>query len=107
MPCHSGRNAASSEWFLSPAAGIRADSPFISHSDLHPSNALKPAVDDYILKHNLVDPKEHRFVLLDEELGRAVGIKKPQVGERMAREEVLRKLRAGVTWSVSVGGLLK
>lgn len=64
-------------------------------------------MDDYISKHNLVNSKDHRLILLDDELGRAVGIKRLQGGETMARDEILRKLRAGVTWSVSVGGIMK
>jgi translation initiation factor 2D len=47
------------------------------------------------------------MIMLDEELGRAVGIKRLSGGETMPRDEVLKKLRAGVNWSVSVGGVIK
>jgi len=47
------------------------------------------------------------LLLLDDELGRACGVKNPAPGTKMARDEVMRKLRAGVAWSVSVGGVIK
>ena len=78
-----------------------------SKSSLHHPASLKSAVEDYIVAHRLVDPKNHRMVVLDEELGRAVGVKKPSPAETMARDEILRKLRAGVAWSVSIGGVIK
>lgn len=79
----------------------------ISKSDYHSPSALKQAVDGYITSHNLLHPTNHRFILLDDELGRAVGIKKPEAGEKMARDEIINKLKNGVSWVVSIGGTIK
>ncbi|OXG29680.1 translation initiation factor 2D [Cryptococcus neoformans Ze90-1] len=79
----------------------------ISKSDYHSPSTLKQAVDGYITSHNLLHPTNHRFILLDGELGRAVGIKKPEVGEKMARDEIFSKLKNGVSWVVSIGGTIK
>jgi hypothetical protein len=40
-------------------------------------------------------------------LGRACGVKKPLPGTKMSKDEILGKLRGGVVWSVSVGGVVK
>lgn len=79
----------------------------ISKSDYHSPPTLKQALDGYITSHNLLDPTNHKFILLDDELGRAVGIKKPEAGEKMARDEILNKLKNGVSWVVSIGGTIK
>ncbi|WVW84182.1 hypothetical protein I302_106212 [Kwoniella bestiolae CBS 10118] len=79
----------------------------VDKSTLHHPSKLKSALDSYLTKHSLIHPSDHRYVLLDDELGRAVGIKKPEPGEKMARDEVMRKLKAGVSWSVSLGGVIK
>ncbi|XAO21936.1 hypothetical protein I312_100693 [Cryptococcus bacillisporus CA1280] len=79
----------------------------ISKSDYHSPPTLKQALDGYITSHNLLDPANHKFILLDDELGRAVGIKKPEAGEKMARDEILNKLKNGVSWVVSIGGTIK
>jgi translation initiation factor 2D len=68
---------------------------------------IKYALEEYAIKHSLIDRAEPRYLLLDEELGRACGIKKPEKGQRMSRDEIMKKLRAGVVWSVSIGGVLK
>ena len=73
----------------------------------HQPSLLKLALDEYISTRSLAHPVDPRFVLLDEELGRAAGIKRSDPGEKMARDEVLRKLRSGVAWSVAVGGVIK
>ncbi|WVQ99704.1 hypothetical protein IAU59_006845 [Kwoniella sp. CBS 9459] len=78
----------------------------IDNSTFHPPSALKTSLDTYLTKHKLILP-DHRSVLLDEELGRAVSIKKPEPGMTMARDQVLAKLKASVSWSVSVGGVMK
>lgn len=36
-----------------------------------------------------------------------MGVKKPAPGESLARDEVIKRLRAGVSWHVSVGGVIK
>jgi translation initiation factor 2D len=74
---------------------------------LLPPSAIKTTADEYIAKHSLSDPRNSRMVLLDEELGRAVGVKKPAPGESLARDEVIKRLRAGVSWHVSVGGVIR
>lgn len=78
-----------------------------SKSSLHPPSLIKSALDGYVVKHNLVDPRDPRSLLLDDELGRACGIKKPAPGEKLAREEVMKKLKAGVAWSVSIDGVIR
>jgi hypothetical protein len=78
-----------------------------SKTKLNPPGMIKSALEDYAIKHSLVDRAEPRYLLLDEELGRACGIKKPEKGQRMSRDEIMKKLRAGVVWSVSIGGVLK
>ncbi|WVR06767.1 hypothetical protein IAU60_003802 [Kwoniella sp. DSM 27419] len=94
-------------WKPAGAAISFWDACGVDKSTLHPPAALKQAVDEYLTKHTLIDPRDHRQVLLDDELGRAVGVKKPDPGEKMARDVVLAKLKAGVSWSVSVGGTIK
>ncbi|WVO15234.1 hypothetical protein L204_102883 [Cryptococcus depauperatus] len=79
----------------------------IDKSTFHPPHALKQAIDQYVVTYNLIDENDHRFVLLDTELGKAVGVKKPGPGQRMARDEILNKLRNNVSWSVSINGTLK
>lgn len=78
-----------------------------SKNALHPPSLIKTALEEYISSHSLVHPSERRFILLDDELGLAVGVKRPDPGQTMPRDEVMRKLRAGVAWSVSVGGVVK
>ncbi|OCF31922.1 translation initiation factor 2D [Kwoniella heveanensis BCC8398] len=78
----------------------------IDNSTFHPPSALKASLDAYVTKNKLILP-DHRSIVLDEELGRAVGIKKPEPGMAMARDRVLAKLKASVNWSVSVGGVMK
>lgn len=82
------------------------DSYSFSRSALYQPSELKTILDKYITAHSLLQA-DHRIVLLDDELGRAVGVKKPQPGEKMNREEVLKKLKASVNWVVSVGGVVK
>ncbi|ODN72795.1 hypothetical protein L202_08231 [Cryptococcus amylolentus CBS 6039] len=79
----------------------------LSKSEYYPPSALRQTLDEYIIKHNLIVPNNHRFVLLDEELGKAVGVKKPEPGQSMARDDVIAKLRNGVSWAVSIGGTIK
>jgi translation initiation factor 2D len=68
---------------------------------------MKTALDEYVAKHKLFDRSEPRYLTLDEELGRACGVKKPAPGQRMSRDEIMKKLKAGVVWSVSIGGVIK
>nr|XP_018262747.1 translation initiation factor 2D [Kwoniella dejecticola CBS 10117]OBR84905.1 translation initiation factor 2D [Kwoniella dejecticola CBS 10117] len=89
--------AASSFW---EAAGV-------DKSALHPPSEMKVALDSYLAKNNLVLPNDHRYILLDDELGRAVGLKKPEPGQKMARDEIMKKLKSGVSWNVSLGGVIK
>ena len=98
--CPSGKPRASSE-----PLGI-VDWLTSSKASLNPAHSLKTALDEYLVKRKLVDDRDHRLVKLDDELGRAVGAKNP-TGQVMARDEVLRRLRAGVTWSVSIGGTVR
>ncbi|RSH89032.1 hypothetical protein EHS25_002694 [Saitozyma podzolica] len=79
----------------------------VDKASLLPPSAIKTTADEYIAKHSLSDPRNSRMVLLDEELGRAVGVKKPAPGESLARDEVIKRLRAGVSWHVSVGGVIR
>ncbi|WVQ77838.1 hypothetical protein IAR50_007533 [Cryptococcus sp. DSM 104548] len=79
----------------------------LSKSEYYPPSALKQTVDEYITKHNLLIPNNHRLVFLDEELGKAVAVKKPEPGQKMARDDVIAKLRNGVSWAVSIGGVIK
>ncbi|KAK6909750.1 translation initiation factor 2D [Kwoniella mangroviensis CBS 10435] len=79
----------------------------VDKSTLHHPSELKTALDSYLTKHSLIHPSDHRYVLLDDELGRAVGIKPPEPGDKMARDEVMKKLKSGVSWSVSLGGVIK
>jgi translation initiation factor 2D len=76
-------------------------------NDLLPPSELKAKADLYIAQHALTDPANPRMVLLDAELGRAVGVKRPAPGEKMARDEVIKGLKANVAWNVSVGGVIK
>jgi translation initiation factor 2D len=78
-----------------------------SKTKFNPPGMIKSALEEYAIKHSLVDRAEPRYLLLDEELGKACGIKKPEKGQRMSRDEIMKKLRAGVVWSVSIGGVLK
>ncbi|WWD17017.1 hypothetical protein CI109_101453 [Kwoniella shandongensis] len=78
----------------------------VDRSALYQPSELKTILDKYITSHSLLQG-DHRTVLLDDELGRAVGVKKPQPGEKMNREEILKKLKASVNWVVSVGGVVK
>jgi translation initiation factor 2D len=78
-----------------------------SKTKLNPPSLLKSALDAYATKHHLFDRAEPRYLLLDEELGRACGVKKPEKGQKMSREEIMKKLRAGVVWQVSVNGVIK
>jgi translation initiation factor 2D len=84
--------------------------PYIAngrHTTLHKPHFLTLAFTNYITKHNLVVPNDHRNVLLDAELGRAMGVKKPEPGQTMTRDDILKKLRAGVAWSVSINGQIR
>ncbi|KAK4685848.1 translation initiation factor 2D, partial [Tremellales sp. Uapishka_1] len=73
----------------------------------HPPTLIKTSLDDYIVKHSLADPRNPRAIRLDEDLGRTVGIKKPSPGETMARDEIMKRLKAGVTWCVSIDGNIR
>lgn len=77
-----------------------------SKTSLNSVGSLKTVFEEYIAKHRLVQP-DHRNILLDEQLGPAVGVKKSHPGETIPREEALKRLRAGVAWSVSIGGVVK
>ncbi|EIW65985.1 hypothetical protein TREMEDRAFT_45974 [Tremella mesenterica DSM 1558] len=79
----------------------------VDKSVLHPPALLKTALEDYISKHNLVNPHQRQSVHLDETLGRVCGIKKIDPGQMLTREEIIKRLRAGVSWSVSIGGVVK
>ena len=103
LPSRFGNQPVSSERDTSRLVGSLAHA---SKSSLNPSASIKSVFEDYISKHSLVNTQDYRTIFLDEELGRAAGVKNP-VGERMAREEVLKRLRAGVAWSVSIDGVLK
>jgi translation initiation factor 2D len=78
-----------------------------SKSSFHPPALIRTALEEYLTKHSLVDPHDDSLALLDAELGRAVGQKRPDPGGRMVRSEIVEKLRAGVTWGVSINGSVK
>jgi len=96
------------EYVMSSLASITqviTDLP--SKTKLNPPGLIKSALDDYVAKHKLFDRSEPRYLTLDEELGRACGVKKPEPGQRMSRDEIMKKLRGGVVWQVSIGGVIK
>ena len=86
---------------------LSSHSPDDRKSSLNHTSSLKTVLDTYLTRHSLVDPQNHRMVNLDEELGKAVGIKRPAPGQQLPRDEVFSKLRATVAWLVSVGGVVK
>lgn len=45
--------------------------------------------------------------MLDETLASAIGGKGFKSGDTLVRDEAVRRLRASVTWAVSVGGVVK
>ena len=47
------------------------------------------------------------MVRIDDLLAPAVGIKKVELGTQLVREEILRRFRAGVNWSVVIDGVVK
>jgi translation initiation factor 2D len=65
---------------------------------------IKPTVDAFLEKNRLVDASDRRIVKLNKVLASAV---KAKDGDKLHRDEVVRRLRAGVVWSVSVGGVVK
>ena len=65
---------------------------------------MKSALERYITQHNLPDPRNQRMVLLDETLADAV---KARGIDKLSREELLVRLRSGVSWSVSINGVVK
>lgn len=56
-------------------------------------------------KHGLVG-RDFRTITIDEPLAAALG-KSMNPGDKVNRDEILRRLRNGVGWSVSVGGVVK
>ncbi|WWC69900.1 uncharacterized protein I206_103843 [Kwoniella pini CBS 10737] len=79
----------------------------VDKSTFHQTSEMKLILDSYLVKNNLIIPNDHRFVFLDDELGRAVGIKKLEIGEKMTRDEILKKLKNGVSWNVNLDGVIK
>jgi translation initiation factor 2D len=79
----------------------------LSKTKNHPPTLIKSLLEQYAITQNLTSRAEPRYYLLDEELGRACGVKKPLPGTKMSKDEILGKLRGGVVWSVSVGGVVK
>lgn len=77
----------------------------LSKNSSHPSNTLKPAFDAYVTKHNLVG-RDFKTITIDEPLAAALG-KSMSPGDKVNRDEILRRLRNGGGWSVSVGGVVK
>ncbi len=76
-------------------------------SSLNPAASLKATAETYIAQNGLADPTNQRFIRLNDELAKAVGMKGAAASEKMTREEVVKRLRAGVSWSVSIGGQIK
>lgn len=77
-------------------------------SSLNSTQSLKIRTEDYITKHKLQDPSNPRFIRLDDDLAKALGVKKGMGGEeRLQKDEILKTLRNGVAWSVSIGGQVK
>lgn len=76
-------------------------------TSLNSAQSLKVLVDDYIAKNRLPDPTNQRFVRLDGLLAKAVNAESGNGQDRMAKEEVVKRLKAGVAWSVSIGGQVK
>ncbi|TXT09017.1 hypothetical protein VHUM_02491 [Vanrija humicola] len=79
----------------------------IEQGSLNRPAVIKLTFDDYITKHKLIDGKDHRTIVLDETLASAIGGKGFKSGDTLVRDEAVRRLRAGVTWAVSVGGVVK
>ncbi|WWC89007.1 uncharacterized protein L201_003924 [Kwoniella dendrophila CBS 6074] len=94
-------------WKPSGAATSFWDAAGVDKTILHPPSDMKTYIDGYLAKHSLIHPTDHRYVLLDEELGRAVGVKKPEPGQKMSRDEVMKKLKSGISWSVVLDGVVK
>lgn len=84
--------------------GKLARADYDSMSALHPVHAMKSALERYIMQHNLPDPRNQRIIMLDETLADAV---KARSVDKLSREELLVRLRSGVSWSVSINGVVK
>ncbi|KAL1411375.1 hypothetical protein Q8F55_002331 [Vanrija albida] len=105
----SGAKQMSIEELWRPAGSATAfwDACGIESASLNPPASIKRAFDEYITRNKLVDGKDHRVVTLDDTLASAIGGKGARSGDTLVRDEAVRRLRAGVTWAVSVGGVVK
>lgn len=65
---------------------------------------MKTTLEQYIASHNLPDPRNQRMVRLDETLADAV---KTRGIDKLSREDILSRLRSGVTWNVSINSVVK
>lgn len=79
-----------------------------SKTSLNSTQSLKTLTEDYITTHRLTDPGNPRFIHPDDHLAKALGIKLGSGGEeRLQKDEILKRLKSGVAWSVSIGGQVK
>jgi hypothetical protein len=75
----------------------------LSKDNLNSPSLLKPTLDAYLTKHKLVE-RDYRTVRVDALIAAAV---RASQGDTMHRDEVLRRLRNNVGWSVSIKGVVK
>lgn len=68
---------------------------------------LKSSFDQYVELKKLVAAQNHRMLNLDKVLMDAVSSKKAEAQPQMPRDDVLRRLRDGVSWAVSINGVIK
>ncbi|ORX35611.1 hypothetical protein BD324DRAFT_642848 [Kockovaella imperatae] len=79
----------------------------VETTTLQPSSQLKASFEDYVNRNSLSDPSDRRMIVLDDSLAKAIGVKMGSSESRLVREEVIRRLRSGVSWSVSIDGVVK
>ena len=65
---------------------------------------MKASLERYITTNSLPDPRNQRMIRMDETLADAV---KARGVDKLSREEILLRLKAGVSWSVSINGQVK
>lgn len=102
---HSGKPPGWSK--SSSVYGLKDPANTFSKSNLYPASVLKSSFDQYVEQKKLVAAQNHRILNLDKVLIDAVSSKKVEAQPQMTRDEVLRRLRDGVTWAVSINGMIK
>lgn len=87
--------------------GLKDPANTFSKSNLYPASVLKSSFDQYVELKKLVAAQNHRMLNLDKVLMDAVSSKKAEAQPQMPRDDVLRRLRDGVSWAVSINGVIK